>query len=47
MQVAGWAPSTEAPSPDSDSVGLEQDLRVCISNQFSGNVDAANVGTTL
>lgn len=47
MQMAGWDPSPEASSPDSDSVGLEQDLRICILNQFAGNTDAANLGTTL
>lgn len=38
-----WTPSPSV----SDSVGLEVDPGICISNKFSSNADAAGPGVTL
>lgn len=39
--------SRSHPESASGSVGLGRDLKICISNQFPGNADAAGLGTTV
>ena len=47
IRSSGGLAKTEVLPPVSDSVDLGWGLRIFISNEFSGNTDAAGPGTTL